>query len=54
LAICPPFPHIAVQNVRTGFFERADFEAVRSHMPEAFKGPITFAYLTGWRVRAKW
>lgn len=49
-AICPPFPQIAVQNVRTGFFERADFEAVRSHLPEAFRGPITFAYLTGWRV----
>jgi hypothetical protein len=52
--MCPPFPHSAVQHVRTGFFERADFEAVWSHMPEAFKGPITFAYLTGWRVRAKW
>jgi integrase len=49
-AICPPFPQIAVQNVRTGFFERVDFEAVRSQLPEAFRGPITFAYLTGWRV----
>ncbi len=49
-AICPPFPQIAVQNVRTGFFERADFEAVRSHLPEAFRGLATFAYLTGWRV----
>jgi len=49
-AICPPFPQITVRNVRTGFFERADFEAVRSHLPDAFKGPITFACLTGWRV----
>ena len=49
-AICPPFPHITVQNVRTGFFDRADFEAVRAHLPEAFRGPITFAYLAGWRV----
>ena len=49
-AICPPFPQITVRNVRTGFFERADFEAVRSHLPEAFQGPITFACLTGWRV----
>jgi integrase len=48
--MCPPFPQITVQNVRTGFFERADFEAVRSHLPEAFRGPMTFAYLTGWRV----
>ena len=49
-AICPPFPQIVVQNVRTGFFERVDFEALRSHLPEAFREPITFAYLTGWRV----
>ena len=49
-ALCPPFPQIAVQNVRTGFFERADFEAVRSHLPEPFRGPCTFAYLTGWRM----
>ena len=48
--MCPPFPHIAIQNVRTGLFERADFEAVRSHMPEAFKEPITCVYLAGWRV----
>jgi integrase len=48
--ICPPFPQITVWNVRTGFFERANFEAVRSHLPDAFKGPITFACLTGWRV----
>ena len=41
-------PQIAVQNVRTGFFERADFEAVRSHLPEEFRGAVTFAYLTGW------
>ena len=52
-ALCPPFPRIAVRNVRTGFFERADFEAVRSHLPEAFKGSITFAFLTGWRTASE-
>lgn len=49
-AICPPFPQITVRNVRTGFFERADFEAVRGHLPESFRGPITFACLTGWHT----
>jgi len=49
-AICPPFPVISVQNARKGFFERADFEAVRSHLPEAYRGVATFAYLAGWRV----
>jgi len=33
-----------------GFIEQNDFEAVRSHLPEAFQGPVTFAYRTGWRV----
>jgi integrase len=23
---------------------------VRAHLPEALRGPATFAYLTGWRV----
>ncbi|BFU93439.1 MAG: hypothetical protein NTNFB02_01610 [Nitrospira sp.] len=49
-AVCPPFPQISVHNVRKGFFERPDFEAVRSHLPEDFRGPATYAYLTGWRT----
>jgi|SRR5215469_6565125 len=36
-------------NVPTGFFERPDFEAVRSHLPADFQGPPMFAYNTGWR-----
>ena len=47
-AIRPPFPSLQVHNVRQGFFEREDFEAVRQHLPEYLKGPMTFAYLTGW------
>lgn len=46
-------PHIAMlreQNVRTGFFERDAFEAVRRHLPEDLRGALTFAYITGWRV----
>jgi hypothetical protein len=39
-AVCPPFRHITVQNVRMGFFERADVEAVQSHLPGAFKGQL--------------
>jgi integrase len=49
-AIVPPFPLISVQNARKGFFERSDFESVRSHLPEAYRGVATFAYLSGWRV----
>ena len=49
-AITPPFPVISVQNARTGFFERTDFEAVRSHLPGTYRGVSTFAFLSGWRV----
>lgn len=46
-------PHISMlreNNVRTGFFERAEFEAVRSHLPAYLQPLSTFAYLTGWRI----
>jgi len=52
-AIVPPFPSLQVNNTRTGFFEREDFEAVRSHLPEPIQGVMTFAYCTGWRVRSE-
>ena len=36
-------------NVRTGFFERDQFEAVSKNLP-AYLRPLTaFAYITGWR-----
>ena len=41
----------AVDNARQGFFERAEFEAVRAELPEALRPVMTFAYLTGWRKR---
>ena len=49
LAVRPAFPTITVNNTRTGFFERAEFEAVRDALPEAMQAVATFAYLTGWR-----
>lgn len=52
-AIVPPFPSLDVNNVRKGFFEREDFEAVRTHLPDALQGVMTFAYCTGWRVRSE-
>ncbi|WP_447983231.1 tyrosine-type recombinase/integrase [Nitrospira sp. Nam74] len=52
-AVCPPFPILSVHNVRTGFFERPDFEAVRRHLPSALQPVVTFAYLTGWRTQSE-
>src|SRR5918993_892092 len=49
-------PHIAMlleDNVRRGFFERAQFEAVREHLPAPLRGVATFAYVTGWRVQSE-
>jgi integrase len=45
----PHIPMLHEDNVRQGFFERADFERVRDLLPEALRPVVTFAYLTGWR-----
>jgi integrase len=49
-------PHVAMlreQNARTGFFEWKEFQAVHAKLPEYLKAPMTFAYITGWRVRSE-
>ncbi|SRR6266511_2652328 len=49
----PHAPHIALlqeDNVRQGFFERDQFEAVRRRLAERLRPVVTFAYITGWRV----
>jgi integrase len=46
----PYIPLLQERNIRTGFFEREQFEAVRAHLPAYLQGVVTFAYLTGWRV----
>ena len=45
----PYVPKLKENNVRTGFFEPAQFNAVRGHLPEYLKPYVTFAYITGWR-----
>jgi integrase len=52
-AICPPFPTLSINNTRQGFFERQDFEAVRLALPLHLRPVVTFAYLTGWRIRTE-
>lgn len=41
---------LAEHNVRTGFFEAAQFAAVKPQLPAALQPVAEFAYLTGWRV----
>jgi len=49
----PHIPMLQEANARQGFFERDQFEAVRARMPQSVRGLVTFAYLTGWRVRSE-
>jgi integrase len=50
LLVVPYIPMLRESNVRTGFFEREQFEAVREHLPTYAQPIVTFAYYTGWRI----
>lgn len=46
----PHIPKLKERNVRTGFFEPAQFAAVRAKLSPALRPVVDFAYATGWRV----
>lgn len=46
----PHVPMLKEDNVRTGFFERAQFEGVRARLKPPLAQAVTLAYYTGWRV----
>lgn len=50
-------PHIPMpdesKNKRSGFFERAAFDAIRDHLPEDYDPIAIVAYYTGWRVSSE-
>lgn len=49
----PYIPLLQEDNTRKGFFERAQFDAVRAHLPPRLRGVATFAYYSGWRTRSE-
>jgi integrase len=49
----PPFPKITLENARTEFFTRGEFDALAAELPPSLRPPIEFAYWTGWRVRSE-
>jgi integrase len=49
----PHIPMLKERNVRQGFFERADLDAVRAALPVSLRGLVTFSYLTGWRLQSE-
>jgi integrase len=53
LLAAPHIPMLQEDNVRRGFFEREQFEAVRRRLPEEVQPVVTFAYLTGWRINSE-
>jgi integrase len=40
-------------NIRTGFFEDHQYEAMRAHLPAYVQPVVTFAFIAGWRVRSE-
>jgi integrase len=49
VAVRPDFSLLREDNVRRGFFELHQFEAVRQQLPDDLKTVATFLYWTGWR-----
>jgi integrase len=49
----PYIPMLEENNVRQGFFERDQFELVRSLLPKDLQAVVTFAYITGWRTNSE-
>ena len=46
----PHIPLLREDNIRTGFFERDEIDAVLRHLPRRLALLVRFAYITGWRV----
>ena len=46
----PHIPMLKERNVRVGFFEPAQFDALVAHLPPAVRPVVQFAYITGWRI----
>jgi integrase len=49
----PHVPMLTLNNARQGFFERHEFEAVLTHLPAYLHAPLTFAFVTGWRLKSE-
>jgi len=49
----PRIGNLQEDNVRQGFFEPHQYEAVLEHLPADLRPVAIFAYITGWRVHAE-
>src|SRR5574341_451068 len=46
----PYVPILEENNARQGFLDHGGFLALRESLPDYLKDPVTFLYLSGWRV----
>jgi len=53
LAAMPTIKLLRENNIRTGFFERDQFDAILKHLPDVYHPPLRFAYITGWRFKSE-
>lgn len=49
----PTLPSVRVSNIRKGFFEEAEYQALLEHVDDDLKPIVKFLYLTGWRMRSE-
>jgi len=49
----PTIRMLKEDNVRRGFFERPQFEALLAHFPDDLQPAISTAYITGWRIKSE-
>ena len=49
LSARPYIPSLEENNARQGFVDHGGFLALREALPEHYRDPVTFLYLSGWR-----
>ncbi len=49
LSTIPPIKLLREDNARQGFVSYAQFAAIRAHLPDYLKDPVTFLYWSAWR-----
>ena len=50
LSTTPYIPTLEEDNARQGFIDHGAFISLRDNLPEYLRDPITFLYLSGWRL----
>jgi integrase len=49
----PTIRMLKENNVRRGYFEAREYEALLAKLPDYLRAPVTFGYWTGWRIKSE-